>query len=140
MSLERTLVMLKPDATRRHLTGKINARFEKSGLRIIAQKRLILTPRQAEQFYAVHADKPFFHDLCRSITQGPVVAQILEGENAIQRTRVLLGSTDPSKAEPGTLRAVFGESIEANTVHSSDGTQTAPIEIAFFFSTLEIVG
>lgn len=140
MALERTLSIIKPDATRRNLTGKINAKFEEAGLRIVAQKRLRLSREQAEKFYAVHAGRPFFNDLCTFMTSGPVVVQVLEGENAIARNREIMGATDPAKAAKGTIRAEFAESIEANSVHGSDGPETAKAEIAFFFSEIEIVG
>ncbi|MBX5453872.1 MAG: nucleoside-diphosphate kinase [Acidobacteriia bacterium] len=140
MALERTLSIIKPDATRRNLTGKINAIFEEAGLRIVAQKRLWLTPAQAEAFYAVHRERPFYRDLVAFMTSGPVVVQVLEGENAIARNREIMGATDPKKAAPGTIRAQFAENIEANSVHGSDSAETAAFEIAFFFSAIEIVG
>ncbi|HEX2117269.1 MAG TPA: nucleoside-diphosphate kinase [Alphaproteobacteria bacterium] len=137
---ERTLSIIKPDATRRNLTGKINARFEEKGLRIVAQKRLRLSRAEAEQFYAVHKARPFFNSLCDFMTSGPVVVQVLEGDNAVVRNREIMGATDPAKAAPGTIRKDFAESIEANSVHGSDSPENAAIEIAFFFSGLEIVG
>ncbi len=137
---ERTLSIIKPDATRRNLTGKINARFEENGLRIVAQKRLRLARTQAEQFYAVHKARPFFNSLCEFMTSGPVVVQVLEGDNAVARNREIMGATDPAKAAAGTIRKDFAESIEANSVHGSDSAENAAIEIAFFFSGLEIVG
>jgi nucleoside-diphosphate kinase len=137
---ERTLSIIKPDATRRNLTGKINARFEEAGLRVVAQKRLQLSRAQAEQFYAVHKARPFFASLCTFMTSGPVVVQVLEGSNAVARNREIMGATDPVKAAPGTIRKDFAESIEANSVHGSDSPENAAIEIAFFFSGLEIVG
>jgi len=140
MAIERTFSIIKPDATRRNLTGAINARFEEAGLRIVAQKRLQLTRAQAEAFYAVHNARPFFNDLCTFMTSGPVVVQVLEGENAVARNRELMGATDPAKADAGTIRKDFAESIEANSVHGSDAPETAAQEIAFFFSGLEIVG
>ncbi len=140
MAIERTLSIIKPDATRRNLTGAIVDRFEKAGLRVVAQKRLRLSRAQAEAFYAVHRERPFFDSLCRFMTSGPVVVQVLEGENAIARNREVMGATDPAKAEPGTIRRDFAESIEANSVHGSDGPETAVREIAFFFSEIEIVG
>ena len=140
MAIERTLSIIKPDATRRNLTGQINARFEKAGLRIIAQKRLLLSRAQAEAFYAVHKNRPFFGSLCEFMSSGPVVAQILEGENAIAKNREIMGATDPAKAAAGTIRKDFAQSIEANSVHGSDGAETAAGEIAFFFSGLEVVG
>jgi nucleoside-diphosphate kinase len=140
MASERTLSIIKPDATRRNLTGAINERFEKAGLRIVAQKRLWLSRAQAEQFYAVHKARPFFSDLCTFMSSGPVVAQVLEGDNAIQRNRDIMGATNPANAAPGTIRKDFAESIEANSVHGSDAAETAKQEIAFFFSGLELVG
>ena len=140
MATERTLSIIKPDATRRNLTGQINARFEKAGLRIVAQKRLQLTRGQAEQFYAVHKARPFFGDLCSFMISGPVVVQVLEGEGAVTRNREIMGATDPAKAAAGTIRKDFAESIEANSVHGSDSPDNAAVEIAFFFSGLELVG
>lgn len=140
MPIERTLSIIKPDATRRNLTGEINARFEKGGLRIVAQKRLRLTRDAAEAFYAVHKARPFFNDLCTFMCSGPVVVQVLEGENAVARNRELMGATNPADAAPGTIRKDFAESIEANSVHGSDAPETAAQEIAFFFSVLEITG
>lgn len=138
MPLERTLSIIKPDATRRNLTGAINERFEKKGLRIIAQKRIQLTPAQAKEFYAVHKDRPFFSGLVEFMISGPVVAQVLEGENAVAKNREIMGATNPENAEPGTIRKDFAENIEANSVHGSDSLENAKIEIAFFFSGLEI--
>ena len=140
MAVERTLSIIKPDATRRNLTGKINAKFEEAGLRIVAQKRLLLTRAQAEAFYAVHRERPFYNDLVAFMTSGPVVVQVLEGENAIARNREVMGATNPANAAPGTIRREFAESIEANSVHGSDGPETAAAEIAFFFAGIEIVG
>ena len=140
MAVERTLSIIKPDATRRNLTGAINQRFEEAGLRIIAQKRLQLTQAQAEAFYGVHRERPFFKDLVAFMTSGPVVAQVLEGEGAVTRNREVMGATDPAKAEAGTIRKDFAENIEANSVHGSDSAENAAIEIAFFFSGTEIVG
>ena len=140
MASERTLSIIKPDATRRNLTGAINERFEKAGLRIVAQKRLWLSRAQAEQFYAVHKARPFFNDLCAFMSSGPVVAQVLEGDNAIQRNRDIMGATNPANAEPGTIRKELAESIEANSVHGSDSDENAAIEIAYFFKPEEIVG
>ena len=140
MPIERTLSILKPDATRRNLTGQVNARLEAAGLRIIAQKRLHLTTAQAEAFYAVHRERGFFRDLVTFMTSGPVVAQVLEGENAVARNREIMGATDPKKAAPGTIRAEFAESIEANSVHGSDSAENAAGEIAFFFAGIDIVG
>ena len=140
MAIERTLSIIKPDATRRNLTGSINARFEEAGLRIIAQKRLQLGRVQAEQFYAVHKERAFYSDLCAFMTSGPVVVQVLEGESAITKNREVMGATNPKDADEGTIRKDFGESLEANSVHGSDATETAAEEIAFFFSHTEIVG
>ncbi len=140
MATERTLSIIKPDATRRNLTGKVNACLEGAGLRIIAQKRLHLTQAQAEKFYEVHAARPFYRDLVSFMTSGPVVVQVLEGENAVARNREVMGATDPKKADAGTIRAQFAESIEANSVHGSDSAENAAIEIAFFFAGIEIVG
>jgi nucleoside-diphosphate kinase len=140
MARERTLSIIKPDATRRNLTGKINAKFEEAGLRIVAQKRLHLTRQQAEKFYGVHAERPFFNDLCSFMTSGPVVVQVLDGDNAVARNREIMGATNPAKAAKGTIRAEFAESIEANSVHGSDAADTAAVEIAFFFAEIEIVG
>lgn len=140
MAVERTLSIIKPDATRRNLTGQINARFESAGLRIVAQKRLQLTRAQAEGFYAVHAERPFFGELCTFMTSGPVVVQVLEGENAVQANRDIMGATNPANADEGTIRKDFGESIEANSAHGSDSQENAAIEIAYFFSQTEIVG
>lgn len=140
MATERTLSIIKPDATRRNLTGKINACFEAAGLRIVAQKRLQLTAEQAGEFYAVHKARPFFKDLVTFMISGPVVAQVLEGENAVAKNREVMGATNPANAAPGTIRKEFAESIEANSVHGSDSLDNAKNEIAFFFSGLEIVG
>jgi nucleoside-diphosphate kinase len=140
MAVERTLSIIKPDATRRNLTGKINAKLEAAGLRIVAQKRLWLTRGQAEAFYAVHKARPFYNDLCAFMTSGPVVAQVLEGENAVQKNREVMGATNPANAAPGTIRKEFAESIEANSVHGSDSAENARTEIAFFFAGIEIVG
>ena len=140
MAVERTLSILKPDATRRNLTGAINQRFEDSGHSIIAQRRLRLTLEQAQQFYAVHAERAFYGELCTYMTSGPIVAQVLEGENAVIRHREVMGATNPVNADEGTIRKDFGESVEANSVHGSDSPENAAIEIAYFFSTTEIVG
>jgi nucleoside-diphosphate kinase len=140
MATERTLSILKPDATRRNLTGKINAKFEDAGLRIVAQRRLQLTQAQAEAFYGVHRERGFFRDLVTFMISGPVVAQVLEGEDAVAKHREIMGSTDPKKAAPGTVRAEFAESIEANSVHGSDSAENAAVEIAFFFAGVDIVG
>jgi nucleoside-diphosphate kinase len=138
MAIERTLSILKPDATRRNLTGKINARFEERGLRIVAQKRLRLDTATAEQFYAVHAERPFFRDLVTFMISGPVVVQVLEGENAVAANRDIMGATNPANAAPGTIRKDFAESIEANSVHGSDSLENARREIGFFFAETEI--
>ena len=140
MAIERTLSIIKPDATRRNLTGKINARFEDAGLRIVAQKRLWLTRGQAEAFYGVHKERAFFNDLCDFMISGPVVAQVLEGDNAVAKNREVMGATNPAQADAGTIRKDFAESIEANSAHGSDSAENAAIEIAFFFSEIEIVG
>ena len=125
MAIERTLSIIKPDATRRDLTGRINARFEEAGLKIIAQKRLQLTLERAKAFYAVHAERAFYEDLCSYMCSGPIVVQALEGENAIARNREIMGATNPANADAGTIRAEFGESVEANSVHGSDAPDTA---------------
>jgi nucleoside-diphosphate kinase len=140
MAIERTLSIIKPDATRRNLTGEINARFEKAGLRIVAQRRIQLTRGQAEAFYGVHKERPFFNDLCNFMTSAPVVVQALEGEDAIAKNRQVMGATNPAEAEAGTIRKDFAESIEANSVHGSDAPDTAKDEIAFFFAGVDIVG
>ncbi len=140
MAIERTLSIIKPDATRRNLTGQINARFEEAGLRIIAQRRLKLAREQAESFYAVHAERSFFDDLCEFMCTGPVVVQVLEGEGAVAKNREVMGATNPANADEGTIRHAFGESIEANSVHGSDSPENAAIEIGFFFSQSDIVG
>ncbi len=138
MAIQRTLSIIKPDATRRNLTGQINAKLETAGLRIVAQKRLRLSQAQAEAFYAVHKERPFYKSLCAFMTSGPVVVQVLEGENAVEKNREVMGATDPAKAAPGTIRKEFAESIEANSVHGSDSQENAKNEIAFFFSGTEI--
>ncbi|MFZ3237699.1 MAG: nucleoside-diphosphate kinase [Stellaceae bacterium] len=138
MATERTLSILKPDATRRNLTGAINDRFERRGLRVVAQKRIALTAGQAERFYAVHAERPFYRGLVEFMTSGPVVVQVLEGPDAVALSREIMGATDPAKAAPGTIRKDFAESIEANSVHGSDSPDNAAQEIAFFFSAIEI--
>ncbi|MEE8279843.1 MAG: nucleoside-diphosphate kinase [Alphaproteobacteria bacterium] len=139
MAIERTLSILKPDVTQRNLTGRINARFEEAGLSIVAQKRMRLTREEAERFYAVHAERSFFEDLCAFMVSGPVVVQVLEGENAVAKNRELMGATNPANAKPGTIRKDYGESIEANSVHGSDTLETAVWEVAFFFSEIEIL-
>jgi len=138
MAIERTLSIIKPDATRRNLTGAINDRFEKAGLRIVAQKRMRLAQDLAERFYAVHAQRPFYRSLVTFMTSGPVVVQVLEGEDAVAKNREVMGATDPAKADAGTIRKDFAESIEANSVHGSDSPENAAQEIAFFFAQAEI--
>jgi nucleoside-diphosphate kinase len=138
MATERTLSIIKPDATRRNLSGAINERFERSGLRIVAQKRLRLTQQMAEQFYAVHAERPFYKSLVSFMSSGPVVVQVLEGEGAVAKNRAVMGATNPANADPGTIRKDFAESIEANSVHGSDSAENAAQEIAFFFAQTEI--
>lgn len=138
MAIERTLSIIKPDATRRNLTGAINDRFERRGLRIIAQKRIWLAQSQAERFYEVHAERPFYKDLVAFMSSGPVVVQVLEGEDAVALNRDIMGATNPANAAAGTIRKDFAESIEANSVHGSDSPETAAQEIAFFFSAMEI--
>ena len=140
MAIERTLSIIKPDATRRNLTGQINARFEEAGLRIVAQRRVRLTLEQAQGFYAVHSERAFFDDLCGFMISGPVVVQVLEGEDAITKNREIMGATNPANADDGTIRKDFAESIEANSVHGSDAPETAVQEISYFFSALDIVG
>ncbi len=140
MAVQKTFSIVKPDATRRNLTGKVVARLEEAGLRVVAQRRIRMTRAQAEGFYAVHKARPFFGSLCDFMTSGPVVIQVLEGENAIEKNREVMGATDPAKAAPGTIRAEFAESIEANSVHGSDSPENAAIEIAYFFAQVDIVG
>jgi nucleoside-diphosphate kinase len=140
MAIERTLSIIKPDATARNQTGAVNALIEKAGLRIIAQKRLRWTPQQAEKFYEVHKARPFYADLVRFMTSGPIVVQVLEGENAIQKYRDVMGATDPAKAAKGTIRKEFAESIERNSVHGSDSAENAKLEISLNFKPEEIVG
>ncbi len=140
MTVERTFSIIKPDATRRNLTGAVNQKLEAAGLRIVAQKRAQLTEAQAKAFYAVHAARPFYADLVKFMTSGPVVLQVLEGENAVAKNREAMGATNPANAEPGTIRKEFAESIEANSVHGSDSLENAKTEIAFFFAETEIVG
>ncbi|MEW5421813.1 nucleoside-diphosphate kinase [Amorphus sp. 3PC139-8] len=140
MALERTFSMIKPDATRRNITGKIIDKLETAGLRVVAQKRILMSKATAEAFYAVHRERPFFQELTEFMSSGPVVVQVLEGENAIAKNREVMGATDPAKAEPGTIRADFAESIGENSVHGSDALETAKEEIAFFFSGSEITG
>ena len=140
MATERTFSIIKPDATARNLTGQIIARFEEAGLRIVASKRIHMTREQAEGFYAVHKERPFFNDLVSFMISGPVVVQVLEGDNAIMRNREIMGATNPAEADAGTIRKDFAESIEANSVHGSDAPETAAEEIKFFFTDREIVG
>jgi nucleoside-diphosphate kinase len=140
MAVERTFSIIKPDATARNLTGAINAMIEQAGLRIVAQKRVRISLPQARTFYAVHRERPFFNSLCEFMSSGPVVAQVLEGENAVVRNREVMGATNPANAAAGTIRKDFAESIEANSVHGSDSPDNARNEIAYFFSGLEIVG
>ena len=137
--MERTLSILKPDVTRRNLTGAVNEKIEKSGLRIIAQRRLHLSLEEAQKFYAVHKERPFYNDLVDSMITGPIVAQVLEGENAVVAYRDLMGATNPANAEPHTIRKQFAESIEANSVHGSDSLENAAIEISFFFPGLDLI-
>src|SRR5215510_9767670 len=138
MTVERTLSIVKPDGVAKNLIGEVYRRFEKAGLKIIASKMLLLRKDQAEGFYAVHKERPFYADLVRYMTSGPVMVQVLEGEDAIKVNRDLMGATNPKNAAPGTIRADFAASIEENVVHGSDGPTTAPVEISFFFSEAEI--
>jgi len=140
MGVERTLSIIKPDATERNLTGKIIAMLEEAGLRVVAQKRVRWTEDQAKKFYEVHKDRPFYNDLVSFMCSGPIVVQVLEGENAVARNRQVMGATNPANAEPGTIRATFGESIDRNSVHGSDSPENAAIEIAQCFQPDEIVG
>ena len=140
MATERTFSIIKPDATRRNLTGAINARFEQNGLRIVAQKRIRMTESEARKFYEVHKDRPFYNDLVAFMTSGPVVVQILEGEGAVAKNREIMGATNPANAAEGTIRKDFAESVEANSVHGSDSPENAALEMAYFFSGTEIVG
>lgn len=140
MPIERTLSILKPDATRRNLTGKINAKLEEAGLRIIAQKRILLSRMDAEKFYGEHKGRPFFDALCQFMSSAPVVVQVLEGENAIARNREIMGATNPANAAPGTIRKEFALSIDENSAHGSDSAASAAREIAFFFAERELVG
>ena len=140
MAIQRTFSIIKPDATRRNLTGQITARFEDAGLRIVASKRLWMSRGEAEGFYGVHKERPFFNDLCNFMTSGPVVVQVLEGEDAIAKNREVMGATTPEEAAAGTIRKDFAENIEANSVHGSDAPETAAEEIAYWFAATEIVG
>ena len=138
MTIQRTLSIIKPDATKRNITGKIIQKFEDGGLSVVAQRRLLLTQEQAEGFYSIHKERPFYNDLVRFMTSGPVVVQVLEGENAIQRNRDIMGATNPEQADKGTIRKEYALNIEANSVHGSDSEENAAIEIAFFFDEDEI--
>ncbi|CUH75094.1 Nucleoside diphosphate kinase [Tritonibacter multivorans] len=140
MALQRTFSIIKPDATRRNLTGKINAKFEEAGLRIVAQKRIHMTKAQAGKFYEVHAERPFYDELCEFMASEPVIVQVLEGEDAIAKNREVMGATNPADAAAGTIRAEFAESVGENSVHGSDAPETAAVEIAYFFSGIELVG
>jgi len=140
MAVTRTFSIIKPDATRRNLTGAVTNMLEKADLRVIASKRIQMTQEQAEGFYAVHAERPFFGDLVAFMTSGPVVVQVLEGEDAVLRNRKIMGATNPKEADEGTIRRTFAESIEANSAHGSDSDENAAIEIAYFFNEDEIVG
>jgi len=137
--MERTLSIIKPDAVAKNVVGEILSRFEKNGLRIVGIKRVLLTKKEASKFYEVHKDRPFFNDLVEFMTSGPVVVSVLEGENAVAKNRELMGATNPKEAKPGTIRADFAESIDANAVHGSDSLENAKIEIAFFFAQREII-
>ncbi len=138
MTMQRTLSMIKPDAVAKNVIGQIYARFEAAGLRIVASKMLHLSPAQAGKFYEVHKGRPFYNDLVAYMSSGPIMAQVLEGENAIAKNREVMGATNPANAAPGTIRADFADSIEANAVHGSDAPETAAVEIAFFFNQLEV--
>ena len=140
MALERTFSIIKPDATKRNLTGAIVKKFEDAGLRVVASKRIHLTKAQAGEFYAVHKERPFYDELCEFMASAPVVVQVLEGDGAIAKNREVMGATNPADAAPGTVRAEFAESVGENSVHGSDAPETAAEEIAYFFSGLEIVG
>ena len=140
MTQERTLSIIKPDATRRNLIGKIITKFEDGGLKVVAQKKIHLTQKMAEDFYAVHKDRPFYSDLVNFMISGPVVVQVLEGDDAVIRNREIMGATNPAEAADGTIRKEFAESLEANSVHGSDSLDNAKIEIEFFFDKNEIVG
>ena len=139
MSIEQTLSIIKPDATKRNLTGKINSKLEDSGLKIIAQKRILLSKTQAEDFYKVHQERPFYNDLVKFMISGPVVVQVLQGENAVSKNREVMGATNPEEADDGTIRKEFAINLEANSVHGSDSLENAKIEISFFFSQIELV-
>ena len=139
MAVENTLSIIKPDATKRNLTGLINAKFENAGLKIIAQKRIQLSKSMAEKFYEIHKNRPFYNDLVDFMISGPVIAQVLRGDNAVNLNRTIMGATNPKEAEEGTIRKEFAESIEANSVHGSDSLENAHVEIAFFFSDIELI-
>lgn len=139
MSVQKTLSLIKPDAVAKNSASNINLRFEQAGLRIVAQKRLRLTEAQAKEFYKIHSDKPFYNSLCKFMSSGPIIAQVLMGENAVAKNRAIMGATNPASADAGTIRKDFGESIDHNAVHGSDSVENATIEIAFFFSGLEII-
>ena len=139
MNIQQTLSIIKPDATKRNLVGKILSKFESSGLKIIAQKKIQLTENQAQEFYKVHEERPFYHDLVRFMISGPVIVQVLEGNDAVAKNRDVMGATNPKDAKDGTIRKEFAESLEANSVHGSDSIENANIEISFFFSKIEIV-
>ena len=139
MSIENTLSIIKPDATRRNITGSINAKFEQAGLDIVAQKRLQLTKKMAQRFYGVHKDRPFFNDLVNFMISGPVIVQVLRGENAVKVNRKVMGATNPKDADKGSIRSEFAESIEANSVHGSDSLENAKSEITFFFAEIELI-
>lgn len=138
MAVERTFSIIKPDAVAKNVIGKIYSRFESNGLKVIAARMIHLSRQEAEGFYAVHKERPFFKDLVEFMISGPVMAQVLEGENAIAKNRELMGATDPKKAEPGTIRADFADSIDANAVHGSDAAETAAVEIAYFFPAMNV--
>ena len=140
MATERTFSIIKPDATRRNLTGAVTKMLEEAGLRVVASKRIRMSRDQAERFYDVHKERPFYGELCDFMTSGPVVVQVLEGEDAVRRNREVMGATNPAQADEGTIRKTYAESIEANSVHGSDSDENAAIEIAFFFTPEEIVG
>ena len=139
MSIQQTLSIIKPDATKRNITGKIISKLEEAGLRIIAQKKILLSKAQAEDFYSIHKDRPFYNDLVKFMISGPVLVQVLEGEDAVSRNREIMGATNPAEAEVGTIRKEYAESLEANSVHGSDSLENAKIEISFFFSKVELV-
>ena len=139
MSIQQTLSIIKPDATKRNITGKIISKLEEAGLRIIAQKKILLSKLQAEDFYSIHKERPFYNDLVKFMISGPVLVQVLEGEDAVSRNREIMGATNPAEAEVGTIRKEYAESLEANSVHGSDSLENAKIEISFFFSKVELV-